>query len=74
MVYWNARGDTGGMPVTESQEGAVMVSGFSTSLLKLFLETSVDALLEYTPWKLFLQTMTDKHYERVWEVSTVVDV
>ena len=74
MVYWNARGDTGGMPVTESQEGAVMVSGFSTSLLKLFLETSIDALLEYTPWKLFLQTMTDKHYERVWEMSTVVDV
>lgn len=68
MIYWNARGDTRGMPVTEKKEGALMVSGFSTSFLKLFLEDGIDALMEFTPWKLLLQTLTSEHYQRVWSV------
>jgi len=68
MIYWNARGDTNGMPVTEKEEGALMVSGFSTSLLKLFLEDGMDALMEFTPWKLLMKTLTDEHYKPVWDV------
>ena len=37
IIFWNLRGDTKDFPVTSTQPGVDMVSGFSPSLLKLFL-------------------------------------
>ena len=68
MIYWNVRGDTGGMPVSVTEVGALMVSGFSTNLLKLFLEQGIDSLQQFTPWKLLFDTLTDSHYQDVWNV------
>lgn len=68
MIFWDTRGDTIGMPVTEKEEGALMVNGFSTGLLKILLEDGVDALMECTPWKILLKTLTSERYQRVWSV------
>jgi Domain of unknown function (DUF2828) len=40
IVYWNLR-NTGGHPVDKDQEGAVLLAGFSPSLLKLVMQGKV---------------------------------
>ena len=37
ITYWNLRGDTTGFPAQADTEGVTMLSGFSSSLLKLIL-------------------------------------
>jgi hypothetical protein len=65
MIYWNARGDTNGMPVTSTTEGAMFVSGFSTSVLKTFLTSGVDELVSMTPWSYLEKTINDEFYDHI---------
>jgi len=65
MIYWNARGDTNGMPVTSTTEGAMFVSGFSTSVLKTFLTSGVDELVSMTPWSYLEKTINDTFYDHI---------
>ena len=65
MIYWNARGDTSGMPVTSTTEGAMFVSGFSTSVLKTFLTSGVDELVSMTPWSYLEKTINDEFYDHI---------
>ncbi|KAL3925429.1 MAG: hypothetical protein SGILL_000415 [Bacillariaceae sp.] len=41
IVYWNLRNAGGGHPVDKDQQGAVLLSGFSPSLLKLVMQGKV---------------------------------
>jgi hypothetical protein len=65
MIYWNARGDTNGMPVTSTTEGAMFVSGFSISVLKTFLTSGVDELVSMTPWSYLEKTINDTFYDHI---------
>jgi len=38
MIYWNVRSNTPGFPTDQDEIGVSLVSGFSPSILKLFLE------------------------------------
>lgn len=40
IVYWNLQGEVGVKPVTKQTPGVAMLSGFSGSMLKLFMEGS----------------------------------
>lgn len=45
IVYWNLR-NTGGHLVVKDEEGAVLLSGFSPSLLKLVLQGNLEQEVE----------------------------
>jgi hypothetical protein len=65
MIYWNARGNTSGMPVCKSSKKAFFITGTSTAVVKTFLTRGVDALAELTPWSYLLETLTNPWYLRV---------
>jgi hypothetical protein len=80
MVYWNLR-NAGGHPVDKSTEGAVLLAGFSPSLLKLVMdgtvleETEVEVVTEdgmtvtekvrVTPEQVLLKMLQDDLYNPV---------
>ena len=71
FIYWNARPEVRGFPVQADTPGTQMISGFSTDLLKLFLEGS--NMTEYeqeevappTPWDTFRRAIDDERYHKV---------
>jgi hypothetical protein len=60
IVFWNLRASSGGFPVTETTEGVALVSGFSTEMLKVFLEGDMDALASFTP-RMMMEKVLDKY-------------
>jgi Domain of unknown function (DUF2828) len=80
IVYWNLR-NTGGHPVDKDQEGAVLLSGFSPSLLKLVMQgdalkdneiefvqvdgTTVTKKVRVTPEEILRKMLDDKLYDPV---------
>ena len=83
IVYWNLR-NTGGHPVDKDTEGAVLLAGFSPSLLKLILngealaEQTVEVVeadgtvttkkVQATPEEILRKMLDDKIYDPVREV------
>ena len=71
FIYWNARPEVRGFPVQADTPGTQMVSGFSTDLLKLFLEGSnmtdyeKEAVEPPTPWDTFRKAIDDERYNAV---------
>ena len=73
MVYWNLR-DTGTAPVTGSHPGAILLSGFSPSMLEVLLSgrlpmSSVpadhgDAVLAVTPAMAMHETLAHSAYDQ----------
>ena len=63
QIYWNLRGDTVGFPVQTDTPNTQLISGFSVSLLKLFL--TGDDIATYvepekvvpTPWDTFVKQL-----------------
>jgi hypothetical protein len=83
IVYWNLR-NAGGHPVGKDTEGAVMLSGFSPSLLKLVMQgealrdqeievvqsdgSVVTKTVRVTPQEILRKMLDDKLYDPVREV------
>lgn len=83
IVFWNLR-STGGHPVDKDTEGAVLLSGFSPSLLKLVMYgealkaeevqvvekdgTVVTKKIQVTPAEVLRKMLNDKLYDPVREV------
>ena len=63
MIYWNARVDTGGMPVVANTPGAMMVSGYSSGIVKTLVTAGPDALVSFTPWALLKSTLMNEWYD-----------
>ena len=63
MIYWNARSDTGGMPVVANTPGAMMVSGYSSGIVKTLLTAGPDALASFTPWAHLKSTLMNEWYD-----------
>ena len=84
IVYWNLR-DTGGHPVEKDTEGAVLLSGFSPSMLKLVMngEATKDEEVEVveadgtirkeqirvTPSEVLRNVLNDLFYDPVREIA-----
>ena len=64
MIYWNARADTGGMPVVAKTPGAMMVSGYSSGIVKTLLTAGADALADFTPWAHLKSTLMNEWYDQ----------
>ena len=69
FIFWNARGGHGGYAAQADQRGAVMVSGWSTSMLKVFLN---DGELVMSPtgasptsWDVLEKTLSDEAYTQI---------
>lgn len=67
MVYWNARTDTSGMPVVSSTTGAIMITGYSSSIVKTFLTAGIDSLSKFSPWSYLKETLENKWYDKAVE-------
>lgn len=65
IVFWNVRGDTtsNGVPAKATDQGVVMISGFSKSLLTLILEDDIDHIP--TPYDMMLKALSDPRYDRL---------
>ena len=57
IVFWNLRANTTNFPVTSGESGVALVSGFSPSLMKLFMEGQ-----EITPYGIMRQAIDDPRY------------
>lgn len=70
VVFWNLRGpneyETASVPVTCTEEGTALVSGFSGQLLKLFMG-GIDELKSYNPFNVMQQAISADKYNG-WRV------
>jgi hypothetical protein len=60
IVFWNLRGDTVDFPVSVETPRTALVSGFSPSLMKLFVEGS-----DLNPYHVMRKAIDDTRYDRV---------
>jgi hypothetical protein len=70
IIFWNLRGDTNGFPVTAYDEEVQIISGFSPSLLKLFLngDPMNKNNPKITPYDTYLKVINDEIYNPVREI------
>ncbi|MHA2082411.1 MAG: DUF2828 family protein [Candidatus Thorarchaeota archaeon] len=64
ILFWNLS-KTNGFPSLSTAKGAMMMSGASPALLNMFCEKGIDALSDYTPWRMFVETMNHTRYSCV---------
>jgi hypothetical protein len=62
IVFWNLRSDTNNFPVNASQEGVVLLSGFSTGLLETLMNGDMD---DFTPERQMLRVLDSKYYKNI---------
>jgi hypothetical protein len=60
IIFWNLRGNTKDFPVRSNEQGVVMLSGYSPSLLTALLDGE-----EITPLSIMLQTIRAPRYDRI---------
>ena len=61
IIFWNLRKTTG-TPALSTDANVSMMSGFSPALLNVFCDKGIDGLREYTPWKSFIETLSNSRY------------
>ena len=70
VVFWNLRGygygESASVPVTQTEEGTALVSGFSGQLLKLFMD-GVNELMTFNPFNLMKEAIGKEKYDN-WKV------
>lgn len=62
ILFWNLR-STNGFPTTSQEPNVTMLSGFSPMLLNVFSEQNMQTLLDITPWKMLLKTLSHERYD-----------
>ena len=63
IIFWNVRSNVRGFPITSTQNNTVMVSGYSTNILKNLL--SGDDLNKITPLSKLLDTLNSERYNDI---------
>ena len=61
LVFWNLR-TTGTFPTIEKSKNMIKLSGNSASLLKIFMNTTVENLKKLENWDLLKQVLDNKRY------------
>ena len=62
IAFFNLR-KTSGFPVVSTQKNVTMLSGYSPVALNVFCEKGVEALQEFTPYKMFRDILNDDRYQ-----------
>lgn len=62
ILFWNLR-STNGFPCLSKVGNATMMSGFSAALLNAFCEKGIEALQDYTPWSMLVETLMNPRYD-----------
>lgn len=62
LVFWNVNSRTNSIPVKENASGVVLVSGFSTNIIKMVLNGELD------PYANLLKTLFSERYQAVIEL------
>lgn len=61
LVFWNVNSRTSTIPVVENDLGVVLVSGFSTNIVKMVLSGKTD------PWETLCDTLNSSRYQPIEE-------
>lgn len=61
IIFWNLRKTTG-FPAISTDANVSMMSGFSPALLNVFYDKGIDGLRQYTPWRSFMETLSNSRY------------
>jgi hypothetical protein len=59
IIFWRVTGRTGGIPLKESKNGVILVSGFSTSIVNMILSDELD------PYKALLKILLSERYNKI---------
>ena len=62
IVFWNVASRNRQQPVTMNEQGVALVSGCTPKLFSLVANGSLSA---ETPYKLMLETLNSKRYEKI---------
>ena len=67
VVFWNLAGEgSKAVPVTQNEEGAALVSGFSGQMLKLFMGGASE-LEKFSPFNVMKEAVSAEKYD-AWKV------
>ena len=59
LVFWNVNSRTNSIPLTQNENGVILVSGYSVSNCKMVLSGELD------PYKALYEQLMDKRYESI---------
>ena len=62
IVFFNLR-KTNGFPVLSTQKNTTMMSGYSANLLNAFCDKGIDALSEFSPYKMVHEILNNERYD-----------
>ena len=61
IIFWNLRKTTG-FPAISTDSNVSMMSGFSPALLNVFCDKGIDGLRQHTPWRSFMELLSNSRY------------
>jgi hypothetical protein len=61
ILFWNLR-KTEGFPTLSTEAGCSMMSGFDPTILNMFCELGIQALREFTPYKMLMKQLDNERY------------
>ena len=61
LLFWNLR-KTSGFPTLSSKNNCTMLSGYNSTLLNVFCDKGIDALKEFTPWRMLDDLLANPRY------------
>ena len=62
ILYWNLR-TTNGFPAVTTEKNVTMLSGFSPILLNVLQSKGIEALAEYTPYRMISELLDDTRFK-----------
>ena len=65
IIFWNLRGVSGNMPAKCSSDNVIILSGFSKSMLKLFMDGKFNKIKSPTPIDGLREILYNEHYDRI---------
>ena len=76
-ILWNVRGGTTGYPCAADEGNFIEVAGFSTNMLKLFLNEGIleapkDNSSSATTWSVLRATLDHEDYDRIRELTNLM--
>jgi hypothetical protein len=61
ILFWNLR-KTNGFPVLSTEANCSMMSGYDPTILNMFCELGIDALRDYSPYKVLMKQLDNERY------------
>jgi hypothetical protein len=62
ILFWNLR-KTDGFPALSTEANCSMMSGFDPTILNIFCELGIQALKEFTPYKMLMKQLENERYD-----------